>query len=304
MKIIAYCLSISLSLFSLVGCHTTPLFPQRERSIISKNIVINNDFDSLDIQGPINVYIDATQTHASSLQIMGDPERVFAVTYSEKNHILHLGTKHIYRSKPDENLTIRVNTDPSQIKQIQFDSNATLFGKDLSGSLSLHAVGAGRVNLYTNKLNLKSLYSNGNKSIIFHNILSSNLKIETHNSHHVVIQGIVSLNKISCTGNGNLLIYWVNSPYLRIDGSGKEKISLAGIAKTLDVKLSQDVYLFAQQLRAQKGFITTEKRAQAIVNTRDILSAFAQDNSVIYYSSPVNFISRYSKGEGLILNKN
>lgn len=302
MKIIAYCLFSSLALFSLVGCHTTQLFSQKEQSIISKNIAIN-DFDSLAIQGPINVYIDATQTHAS-LQILGDPKRVFAVTYSEKNHILYLGTKHIYRSKPGENLTIRVNTSPAQIKQIQFDSNGTLFGKGLSGFLSLHAEGAGQVNLYTNKLNLKSLYSNGNKSIILHNILSSNLKIETHNSHHVVIQGIVLLNRISCTGNGNLLVYWVNSPYLRIDASGKEKINLAGIVKTLDVKLSQNVHLFAQQLRAEKGFITTEKRAQATVNIRDTLSAFAKDNSVIYYSSPVNFISRYSKDEGLILNKN
>lgn len=299
MKVIAYCLLISLSLFSLLGYAQSP--SQRE-PIISKNIAIN-DFDSLDIQGPVNVYIDATQNH-TSLQVLGDPKRVFAVTYNEKNHILHLGTKPIYRSRPGESLTIRVNTSPGQIKKIQFNSNASLFGKGLTGSLSLRAQGSGQINLYTNKLNLKSLYSNGNESIIFHNILSSNLKIETHNSHHVVIQGIVSLNKVNCTGNGNLLVYWVNSSYLTINASGKEKISLAGIAKTLDIQLSQNVHLFAQQLRAQEGFIKTKKRAQAIVNIRNTLRAFAKGNSVIYYSSPVNFISRYSEDEGLVLNKN
>jgi uncharacterized protein YbcV (DUF1398 family) len=299
MKVIAYCLFISLSLFSLLS-HAQ--LPPHRGPIISKNISIN-DFDSLDIQGPINVYIDATQTH-SSLQILGDQKRVFAVTYSVKNHILHLGTKHIYSSMPGERLTIRVNASPAQIKQIQFDSDATLFGKGLSGSLSLHAQGTGQVNLYTNKLNLKSLYSSDNASIIFHNILSSNLKIETHNSHNVVIQGIVSLNKVKYTGNGNLMVYWVNSPYLRIDADGKGKISLAGVVKTLDLQLSQDTRLFAQQLRAHQGFIKTEKRAQATVNVRNTLRALAKDNSVIYYSTPINFISKYSDREGLVLNYN
>ncbi|MGC1854825.1 MAG: DUF2807 domain-containing protein [Candidatus Aquirickettsiella sp.] len=296
MKVIIYCLLVSLSLFSLVG-HAQ--LPSQRGSIISKNIPIN-DFDSLDIQGPVNVYIDATQAH-TSLQILGDPKRVFAVTYSEKNHILHLGTRPIYRSVPSERLTIRVNTSPAQIKQIQFDSNASLFGKGLTGCLTLHAKGAGQVNLYTNKLNLKSLYSNGNESIIFHNLLSSNLKIEAHNSHNIALQGIVSLNKINFTGNGNLQVYWVNSPYLRIDANGKGKISLAGVVKTLDIQLSQDIQLFAQQLRTHQGFVKTENQAQAIVNVRNTLRAFAKDDSVIYYSTPVNFISKYSKGKGLVL---
>jgi uncharacterized protein YbcV (DUF1398 family) len=300
MKVIAYWLFVSLSLFSLLG--HAQVSSQKE-SLITKTISID-DFDSLDIQGPVNIYIDATQTH-SSLQIMGDQKRVFAVTYSEKNHILHLGTKHIYQSKPGESLTIRVNTSsPAQIKQIRFDSDASLFGKGLSGSLSLHAQGAGQVNLYTNKLNLKSLYSSGNESIIFHNILSSNLEIEAHNSHNVVIQGIVSLKQVKCAGDGNLMVYWVNSPYLSIDAHGKGKISLAGVVKTLDIQLSQDTRLFAQQLRAHQGFIKTEKRAQATVDVRSTLRAFAKDNSVIYYSSPINFISRYSEGQGLVLNKN
>lgn len=299
MKVITYCLFAILSLFSLFS-HAQ--LPSQNKSLISKNIPINN-FDNLDIEGPINVYIDATETH-SSLQILGDPKSVFAVTYSEKNHTLHLGTKSIYRSEPGKRLTIRVNTSPAQIKQIQFNSNASLFGKGLAGSLSLHTQGEGQINLYTNQLNLKSLYSNGNKSIIFHNLHSSNLEIEAHNTRNIVIQGIVSLNKINSTGNGNLLVYWVNSPYLRIDAKGKEKINLAGIVKTLDVKLSQNSQLYAQQLRAQQGFIETESQAQATVNVINTLRAFAKDNSIIYYSLPLKFISDYTEDFGLVLSKN
>lgn len=303
MKVVACCLFITLSLFCLLGraaqlpCHRECI----KRPIVSKSIVINHHFDSLDIKGPVNVYIDATQPH-TSLQIMGDLKRVSAVTYSNKNRTLYLRTKPIDQSMPGERLTIRVNTSPLQIKRIQFNSDASLFGKGLKGSLSLRAQGAGKVNLYTDKLNLTSLYSDGNECVILHNILSSNLTIETHNSKKVIIQGIVSLNKVNFTGNGNLAVYWVNSPYLRVDAHGKGEISLAGAVKTLDAKLSQAIRLFAQQLRARQGFVKTENQAQASINIRT-LSAFAKDNSVIYYSSPINFISKHSEGTGLVLNK-
>ena len=299
MKVIVYCLVTALAFFSLVG--RTQVI-SKNKPIISKNIPINN-FDSLDIQGPINVYIDATLTHPY-LQILGNQRRVSAVTCREKNHTLYLGTKPIYRSEPGERLTILVNTTPAQIKQIRFNSNGSLFGKGLAGSLSLHAQGEGQINLYTNQLNLKSIYSNGNKNIIFHNLLSTNLEIEAHNSHNIIIQGIISLNKIYSTGNGNLIVYWVNSPYLWINANGKEKISLAGTAKILDVKLSQYTRLNARQLRAQQGFVQTKNHAQAIVNVRNSLSAFAKDKSVIYYSSPINFMNNYTENLGLILNKN
>ena len=89
MKVFAHCLFIYLTFFSLPS-HAQ--YSQRDL-IISKNIAIN-DFDSLDIQGPINVYIDATKTH-TSLQVLWDAKRVFEVTYKEKNHIHHLSTKPI-----------------------------------------------------------------------------------------------------------------------------------------------------------------------------------------------------------------
>lgn len=296
MKIIACSLFSALSLFCLVS-----LAQVSSRPIMCKNIPINS-FDSLDIKGPINVYINATQA-LPSLQILGDQNRVSAVTYSEKNHTLHLGTKPIYRSEPGEKLTIRVNASPTQIKQIRFNSNGSLFGKGLAGSLSLYAEGKGQINLYTNRLNLKSLYCNNNKNIIFHNLFSSNLEIEIHNSHNLVLQGIVSLKKINSTGNGNLLVYWVNTPYLRIEASGKEKICLAGIDKILDAKLSQDTRLNAQQLRVQQGFVKTEMQAQATVNVKNTLRASAKDNSIIYYTSPKNFINNYTEGLGLVLKK-
>lgn len=299
MKVITNCLIASLCLFWVLG-HTQSL--PSSIPLISKKIALR-DFTTLDIQGPVNVYIDATQPN-SSLQILGDAKTVSAVTWKEKNHILYLGTKWMYRPSVNDRLTIKVNTASGKINQIRFCSNANLFGKGLTGTLSLLAVGTGHINLYTNKLNLKSLYSNGKENILLHNIYSSKLSVKTHNADNIKILGEVDLNSINFTGDGNLIVYWVNSPYLKINATGRGKIVLAGVAKVLDVDLTQKTHLFAKQLNVQQGFIKTQKHAQVEVKITSKLRAYAKDNSVIYYYPPIKFLSVYTEGAGLILNKN
>jgi hypothetical protein len=300
MKILAYCLLPCLSLFCLLGQAQSACAPSMP--YLNKGIAIDS-FSSLNIQGPINVYIDATQTKPS-LQILGDPRSVSNVTWKEENHTLYLGTKLFYLARPDKRLTIKVNTTPQQINQILFHSNANLFGKGLMGSLSLRTEGTGQINLYTNKLNLKSLYSHGKGNIALHNIHSQDLSIKSYKTRYIIIEGEVALNTIDFIGNGNLLVYWVNSPYLKINAAGKGKIVLAGVAKTLDAHLSQKTQLLAKQLYAQQGFIKTQQQAQAQVKVKNKLMAFAKDKSIIYYDSPINFISVYTQDNGLVLNRN
>ena len=300
MKVLAYYLFSSLALFCVLG-HTQSAPITSPIPCPSKDIPINS-FSSLSIRGPINVYIDATQTKPS-LQILGDPKSVSNVTWKEKNHTLYLGTKLFYPARHDGRLTIKVNTTPQQINQILFHSNANLFGKGLMGSLSLQAEGTGRINLYTNKLNLKSLYSNGKGNITLHNIHSQDLSIKSYNTRYITIEGEVALNTIDFIGNGNLLVYWINSPYLKINAAGKGKIVLAGVVKMLDVHLSQKIQLLAKQLYTQQGFIRTREQAQAQVRVKNKMMAFAKDKSIIYYDSPINFISAYTEDNGLILNR-
>ncbi len=302
MKILAYYLSSSLAFFCMLGhaqlapsATTSPPIP-----CSSKDIALNS-FSSLSIRGPINVYIDATQTKPS-IQILGDEKSVSNITWKEKNHTLYLGTKLFYQARHDGRLIIRVNVTPKQINQILFHSNASLLGRGLMGSLSLRAEGTGQINLYTRKLNLKSLYSHGKGNITLHNIHSQNLSIKSDNTCYIAIEGEVALNTIDFMGNGNLLVYWVNSPYLKINATGKGKIILAGVVKTLDTHLSQKIQLLAKQLCVQQGFIKTQEQAQAQVKVKNKLMAFAKDKSIIYYDSPINFISAYTEDKGLILN--
>ncbi len=301
MKIVASALLPSLALFCILGHAQSSTLSSPPIPYLNKDIAISR-FSSLNIQGPIDVYIDATQTKPS-LQILGDQKCVSEVTWKEKNHTLYLGTKSFYQARHDRRLTIKVNTTSKQINQILFHSNASLFGKGLMGSLSLRSEGAGQINLYTNKLNLKSLYSNGDGNIRLHNIRSRDLSIKSYHTHYVLIEGEVALNTIDFIGNGNLRVYWVNSPYLKINAAGKGKIVLAGVVKTLDTHLSQKTQLLARQLCAQQGFIKTQGQAQAQIKVKNKLTAFAKDKSIIYYDSPTNFIRTYAQDNGLILNR-
>ncbi|WP_218814317.1 GIN domain-containing protein [Rickettsiella endosymbiont of Dermanyssus gallinae] len=298
MKPLLYCLLPILSYFSMPVTAQTLSTP-----LVRKNVAVQA-FSALSIQGPVNVTIDTSQTNPSipPLQIFGDPKTVSAVTWKIKNHTLYLDTKWTYRPHRGDKLTIKVNTTPSQLSQIDFNSNGRLFGQGLTGSLSLISRGNGSINLSTNKLNLKSLVSHGESNISLYHVNSTDLSIQGKNSGKIKIEGDVALHTINLTGNGTLLVHWVNSPYLKINASGNEKIFLAGVTKTLDMHLSEKSHLFAKQLRAENGFVETKNQANAKVSVKQKLSALAQDNSTIYYSKPVEFLNTFTKNTGLVLS--
>jgi hypothetical protein len=295
MKSLAYVLALCLFCPTLVVAQTPP------SPLVSKKIAIPT-FSVLAIKGPINVTIDAkTKPSTPGLQIFGDPKTVSAVTWKIKNHTLYLGAKWTYWPRQGDRLTIQLNTTPSQLSQIDFDSSGNLCGKGLTGTLSLTAAGKGHVNLYTKKLNLKSLYAKDKVDITLHNIASSQLTVQNATAGKVRIVGEADLRRINFTGNGNLAIYWINSPYLEVNANGQGNILLAGVAKTLDAHLSQRVHLFARQLRAEEGFIQTQNQARTEITITNKLSASAKDASVIYYARPVKFLNTYTKNTGVVL---
>lgn len=298
MKPLVYCLLPILSYFSMPVSAQTLATP-----LVRKNVAVQA-FSALAIQGPVNVTIDTSQTNPSipPLQIFGDPKTVSAVTWKIKNHTLYLDTKWTYRPHRGDQLTIKVNTTPSQLNRIDFNSNGRLVGKGLTGSLSLISRGNGSIKLCTNKLDLKSLVTQGESDISLYHINSTDLSIQGKNSGKIKIEGDVVLHAINLTGNGTLMVHWVNSPYLQINAAGKEKIFLAGITKTFDAHLSEKSQLFAKHLRAENGFVETKNQASAKVSVKQKLSALAQDNSTIYYSKPVEFLNTFAKNTGLVLS--
>lgn len=270
---------------------------------LKKNVVIP-DFSGLKIEGPVNVTIDASRKNLSipALQIFGDPKTVSVVTWKIKNHTLYLATKMTYRPHLGDQLTIKVNTRPSQLDRIDFNSNGRLFGKGLMGSLSLISRKNGSLRLCTNNLNLKSLVTQGASDIALYGVKSTDLAIQGKNGGKIQIEGEVALNAVNLTGNGILLVHWVNSPYLKINTSGEQKIFLAGITKTLDASLSQKSHLCAKQLIAENGFVKTKNQAEAKISVRNNLSILARDNSKIYYSPTLKSLNTFTGSASLALS--
>lgn len=297
MKLLAYCLLPVLSYFTIPVSAQTLSTP-----LLKKNVSVEA-FSALAIQGPINVTIVTNQLNTSipPLQIFGDPKTASAVTWKIKNHTLYLGTKWTYRPHPGDQLTIRVNTTPSQLNKIDFDSNGRLLGKGLTGSLSLISRGKGCIKLCTNKLDLKSLVTYDETKISLYHINSTNLIIQGKNAGEIKIEGNVALHTINLKGNGTLMVYWVNSPYLKINTSGEETLFLAGVAKTLDAHLTGKSHLLAKQLRADNGFVETKNQARARITVKRKLNALAHDNSTIYYAKPVEFLNTFTQNSGLVL---
>jgi hypothetical protein len=296
MKLLTYS---TLAIFCLISIVAKAQIPTTR--LINKNVAIPS-FSALRIQGPINVTIDASQPYpmAPPLQILGDPKTVAAVNWKLDNHTLYLGTKWNYWPQQGDQLTIKLNVGPAQLKHITFNSDGRLFAKGLSGSLSLTASGNGTITLCTHKLNLKSLDANGKANIIIHNMLSSHLVVQDKSAGKISLEGEAMLDTLDFTGDGYLRIYWINSPYLKITASGKGRVFLAGIAKRLDIQLVQKVQLLAQQLRAEEGLVKTQDQARAEVNIKQ-LSALAKNNSRIYYSQPVSSLTTYAQNQSLIL---
>ncbi|MES2141305.1 MAG: DUF2807 domain-containing protein [Pseudomonadota bacterium] len=284
-------------------CFSTPIIAQTASNpLVSKNVATPY-FSALAIQGPVNVYINAAPTASTvpTLQLFGDPKTVSAVTWKIKSQTLYLETKWNYWPHYGDRLTIKVNITPTQLNQIRFNSNGSLSGKGLAGSLSLMTQGNGSIKLCTNQLNLKLLSVNGKTNITLHHIHSTNLIIQGKNEGKIKLEGEAALQMINLTGNGNLMLYWVNSPYLKINAAGTGKILLAGIVKTLDIHLMQSAFLFAKSLRADNGFIETQNQAHAEITIRNKLNALAKDDSVIYYSKPVKFLNSFNQTTGLVL---
>lgn len=303
MKILGYYFTFAVFFFlSASALGQTTQIPAVH--LIRKNLSVAS-FSELVIQGPVNVNIDATPKNSSSvpaLQIFGDPKTVSEVTWKLKDHTLYFGTKWDYSPHPGNLLTIKVNILPSQLQKIQFNSNGRLWGKGLSGSLVLISKGNGCINFCTNNLNLKLLVMDGKANINLHHIKSTHLIIQGKNDGNIKIRGDIGLQAINLTGKGNLMIHWVDSAYLKIRASNAEKIFLAGISKEIDIHLTQKANLSAKQLRANNGFVETQNQAHTEITVKNRLSALANDESTIYYSTPVDFISAYTQGTGLILS--
>lgn len=102
------------------------------------------------------------------------------------------------------------------------------------------------------------------------------------------IKGNIALTHLTFKNNGKLVLYWINTKHLTVDVKKKGTVLLAGVAGTLEARVSDSATLDAKFLRVlQDAHVHTTQYSTADVTVLNHLNAFAEDNSTInYYQTP------------------
>lgn len=134
---------------------------------------------------------------------------------------------------------------------------------------------------------LQTLHLNGTDSVMGDPIYSQWLNIEGEGQSHVILRGLINVNKINIHGASDVSLRWVQSQHLIVRGYDTSEIFLAGTADVLDAKLMDDAHLDARYLRSHTVLVQTEGGAKANVLALNSLNAFASgDSNIYYYKSP------------------
>lgn len=148
---------------------------------------------------------------------------------------------------------------------------------------------------------LNHLIVDGNATVISHNLNSTSLSIDADTSGSIDLMGMINLDRILNSGSGNIHVQWVDSPRLRIDIRDKGKVTLAGVAGTVELRLKDQSQFEGQYLRIDDIFVQTRDYSVAKLLVNNSLRGFAYDHSNIYYYKRPAEITEYTSGSGNIL---
>lgn len=143
--------------------------------------------------------------------------------------------------------------------------------------------------------NLKSLHAENNAYVITKNLLANNLEITVDSRASINLIGTMNIKKIVQKSDGKIEALWINSKKLTIEGYGHGLMLLAGKTKELFAKLCNNSQLDARHLRTKTATIIATNTATAHVWVSDLLNAYTDKQSNVYYyriSAHRNIVSK------------
>jgi|GEM_PF-1699804 len=136
-------------------------------------------------------------------------------------------------------------------------------------------------------LALESVVARGLVCVFSKNIIAKNLSITAYDKAAFMLDGRLSISKITQMGSGKLEAKWIDSKNLTVLNSGKGAVYLAGIADRLAVTLTNRASFDARYLRAKRAAIFATDTASANVLALKSLEIYAdKHSSVFYYKRP------------------
>ena len=192
-----------------------------------------------------------------------------------------------------------------------------------SGNASIHIDGKEEMLHESNSTDLfvddgVMLISNGNwhfnlpkklNSISIHD--SCRLKTKHWNGHiknlvhdsknDTVMDGFFNINKILQTGNGRLVIYWINDGDDLVATVESGKTYLAGQVKRLILKTTGKSHFNGQHLVSRRVLLKSSDQSTVQVHPVHALTVFSIDQSHVGYVRPVSYSNLSSKDQSSIV---
>lgn len=138
----------------------------------------------------------------------------------------------------------------------------------------------------------------GNAFVRAGNLTSKKLGIAVNGNSSITLHGKIGLTMVNQVGSGKVDVRWVDSVSLIVTSSGSGPIYLSGSVKKLTAKLQGRAYLEARYLRAEAATVMTTGLAQAHVLATDILDAYADKASNVYYHKRPQQLNKVSFDSG------
>lgn len=125
--------------------------------------------------------------------------------------------------------------------------------------------------------------------------------MDIYGNSNVSLNGNIRLRNVMVGGNTKLWVYWVNSCDCSLNAMGNAKISVAGIATTLEINAFQNARIDARYLRTKRAFIKSYGNSRVDLQAMCSLNAFASGCSTIYYYEDPRFQAPYMLRGGSVV---
>lgn len=167
--------------------------------------------------------------------------------------------------------------------------------------LKTNIAGSGAVDL-SGKMNLKQFTYSGPANVHITGIDSDGLSVYAQQgAGNVFLMGKINLFNLIAGGTVNFYIEGINSGEMMVDLHDNAKAHLTGNARILNARTNMFAVLDGYYLAVDEIYVKTLGASKADVRPINLLTAYAKDNSNVYYYQQPKFIAPYMNLSGSVL---
>lgn len=149
---------------------------------------------------------------------------------------------------------------------------------------------------------LKMLTAKDQARVTAQGLMATDLQVYALNSAAITLDGDLNIKNVVQKSRNKIEAKWLEGERLEVSSYASGPIYLAGEIDALSATLSANSYLDARYLRTQNAAVLATDNARADVYAKNILNAFADDHSNIYYYKRPLTLNKVTEDSGNVLH--